>query len=195
METDESFEVTFKSRPSSPSTYGHPSVSSESPSHSSLPLASNPTPPVTDNQFDMILSMLHDMKSKFDQDSSELKFKMQNMEKQNETLQNEFVEVKGLFQGKESNHHNPSTPMCTPNNQTNRNVSNGPFNDLFGAGEGPQVIRTHNQPARFFHPFNGNEHYFPPTAQSMHKSQMPVKLKDFDGTEDFNDFLSSITSI
>lgn len=189
MESDESFEITFKSHPSSPNISGNPSVSSESPNHSSLPMASNPTPPVINDQFDIILSMLHDMKSKFDQDNSELKIKIQNMEKQNETLQKEFVEVKSLFHGKESNHHNLSNPICTPNTQTNRNGSNGPFNVPYGAGEGPQMMMTHDQPLEFFHPLNGNENCFPP-AQSIHKSHMPVKLKDFDGTEDFNDFLA-----
>jgi hypothetical protein len=183
MNSEESFEVTFKSRPSSPHDLESDRVTTPISNNHSPTMASDSTQPGNESQFDTLLSLVQNVNQQLmgmRQEYHELRDHVDNLHKK--------IENPVLDRG--DNHHNPCTPISTPNYQTNRNVSNGPFNDLYGAGEGPQVIRTHDQPARFFHPFKGNENCFPPPAQSMHKSQMPVKLKDFDGTEDFNDFLA-----
>lgn len=88
MDTEESFEISFKPLQSSPKIPQSPHDRREVQSPHSLS-ASNSVlhVPVRDNTVDVILLMLRDIKMKFEQDMHEMRVQFQQVEKQNEIFQ------------------------------------------------------------------------------------------------------------
>lgn len=188
MDTEESFEISFKPLQSSPKIPQSPHDSREVQSPHSLS-ASNSVlhVPVRDNTVDVILLMLRDIKMKFEQDMHEMRVQFQHVEKQNEIFQKDNAELRKLYSDRGDNHHSPIATLSRPNPHTyNVNESNCPSNGLYGSIQCPSAVSMHDCPINEFSHNNGNM----PPCYPTPKSNVPVKLKGFDGSEDFNDFLA-----
>lgn len=132
--------------------------------------------------------MLQDMNiNKFKQDMHKVRVKFQHAEKQNEILQKDNAELGKLSSERGENHHSPIAHLSRTNPHTyNVNESNCPSNGFYGSTQCPSAISVQNCPINVFSPDNDNilPNYPNP------KFDVPVKLKDFNGSEDFNDFLA-----
>lgn len=183
MDTKESFEISFKPVQSSPeipqSPYDSREIQNPHPLSGSNSMLHVPT---RDNNLDVILSMLQDMIMKFEQHMHQMGAKFQHVEKQNEILRKYNAESRKLFSERGDNHHSPIAPLSRSNPHAyNVNESNCHSNGLYGSTQRPLAVSMHDCPINEFSSNNENMLPWYPTP----KSNVPVKLRDFNLSEDF----------
>lgn len=178
MESEESFEVTFKSRPSTPHHLEADRVATPALDPYSSSQASDIAQPVNQNQFDVIMSLMQNVNEKLlgmTNEYQKLREHVNNLEK----------EVKSPIYDRGDNHHFPnSRPIYSSQAPGQNQVHTDPLHELeHNYGCNPQD--THFP----LYEMDRNENRVP-----NHFAQKPnhvtLKPQTFDGSEDFDEYLT-----
>lgn len=178
MDTEESFEVTFKSRPSSPHNMENNRDATPVSNHSSSPtMASDTTQSTNENQFDTLMSIMQNVNQQLlgmRQEYHELRGHVDNLHRK--------IENPMLDRG--DNHHECPLPWSEPNHP-NSHFYMGPnqyqTNPLYRQGE-------HSSSPYSFPEINRNDNRIPTTP--ITRPHVAIKPQTFDGSEDFNEYLA-----
>lgn len=179
MESEESFVVTLKSRPSSPNIVeSNREVTPTVDPHSS-PKASEFAQPVNENQMDTLLSL------------------MQNVNQQLLGIRQEYQGLKSHVDQLDHKIQNPNSSMGTnhhsPNAHFFRPIHPVNYESTFPVEPNPYECGDNSQ-QRFMgtpYPFpemNRNENRMP--SPNIPKSHVSIKPQTYDGSEDFDEYLA-----